>query len=85
MGIYGKNREEWAITHLATISISATSVALYDTLGPTAIQFVLRQTELTSVSCSGDYLGNLIMLKNQGKAEHLKNLISFDSVDNLTR
>jgi len=37
MGIYGKNREEWAITHLATISISGTSVALYDTLGPTAI------------------------------------------------
>jgi len=52
LGIYAKNREEWAITHLANTSVSGTTVALYDTLGPNAIEFVLRQTELTSVSCA---------------------------------
>jgi len=34
MGIYSKNREEWIITELASISQAGTTVAFYDTLGP---------------------------------------------------
>ena len=51
MGIYAQNREEWAFTDLATIRQSGTVIAFYDTLGPAAIEFVINQTELTTISC----------------------------------
>lgn len=42
MGIYAKNREEWTITDLAALRQSGTVVAFYDTLGPAAVEFVIR-------------------------------------------
>lgn len=53
MGIYSKNREEWIIVDVASMKNSVTCVAFYDTLGPSAVEFVIKQTELTSVSCAG--------------------------------
>ena len=44
MGLYAKNREEWCLSHLASLSLSGTTVAFYDTLGPQAVEFVLTQT-----------------------------------------
>ena len=42
MGIYSKNREEWAFTALATQRQSGTVVAFYDTLGPSGVEFIIR-------------------------------------------
>ena len=42
MGIYAKNREEWAFTDLATLRQGGTVIAFYDTLGPAAVEFVIR-------------------------------------------
>ena len=42
MGIYSKNREEWTFSHLATLRQSGTVIAFYDTLGPSAIEFVIN-------------------------------------------
>ena len=42
MGIYAKNREEWLFSYLATVRQSATAIAFYDTLGPSAIEFVIQ-------------------------------------------
>jgi len=44
MGVYAKNCEEWAITALATMSISGTVIAFYDTLGADVVEFILNQT-----------------------------------------
>ena len=63
MGVYAKNREEWAMSDLATIRQSGTTVAFYDTLGPAAVEFVIKQTGLSTISCAGSYLRSLIMLK----------------------
>jgi len=41
-GIYSKNREEWIISELASISQGGTTVALYDTLGPQTVEFVIN-------------------------------------------
>lgn len=84
MGIYAKNREEWVLIHLANMKNSITSVAFYDTLGPSAVEFVIKQTELTTISCAGQYVAALVKLKKEGKAKSLENLITFDKVpDNL--
>ena len=42
MGIYAKNREEWVLTNLANIRNNVTTVAFYDTLGPAAVEFVIK-------------------------------------------
>lgn len=44
LGIYAKNRPEWALADLASASIGGTTIAFYDTLGPQAIEFVINQT-----------------------------------------
>lgn len=80
MGIYAKNREEWALTTIANFKNSVTTVAFYDTLGPQAVEFVISQTELTSISCAGQYVNNLLKLKKEGKAKSVENIISFDAV-----
>jgi len=81
MGIYAKNREEWAFTDLATLRQGGTVIAFYDTLGPAAVEFVIRQTGLTTVACISKSLRTLIMLKSQGRADSIQNLISFDEIE----
>lgn len=78
MGIYAKNREEWVTTDIANIRSSVVTVAFYDTLGPDAVSFVINQTNLTAISCSGNYLPSLIKLKRDGVVKSLATLISFD-------
>lgn len=85
MGVYSKNREEWLISDLASMCQSGTTIAFYDTLGPSAVEFILNQTNLTTVSCQGSCLRTMIMLKTQGRAKALENIISFDAFDSDVR
>ena len=71
MGVYAKNRPEWVLTDLAAASIGGTVIAFYDTLGPQAVEFVINQTELTTITCAGGYLEKLILLKSQGKVKSI--------------
>jgi long-chain acyl-CoA synthetase len=41
IGIYSKNREEWALCDLANALYGYTMIPLYDTLGPDSISYVL--------------------------------------------
>ncbi|CAG7835932.1 unnamed protein product [Allacma fusca] len=49
VGIYSKNRVEWILVEHGCYSFSMASVALYDTLGPTACHFIITQAEITIV------------------------------------
>lgn len=44
LGIFSKNREEWAVVDLSCIRNSTTIVPFFDSLGPDALQFVINQT-----------------------------------------
>jgi len=63
MGIYAKNREEWAFTDLATLRQGGTVIAFYDTLGASSVEFVIKQTNLTTVACATQSLRSMILLK----------------------
>lgn len=54
LGIFSKNREEWAITDFGCIVAGITSVPLYDTLGQESIEYIINQTLLKTVVCSAD-------------------------------
>lgn len=81
MGIYAKNREEWTLSDMACMRQSGTTIAFYDTLGAAAVEFVIKQTQLATISCASSYLKTLIMLKNQGRADSVLNLVSFDKFE----
>jgi long-subunit acyl-CoA synthetase (AMP-forming) len=42
MGIYSKNREEWAIVDLACIRSSVTVVPFFESLGSEALAYVIN-------------------------------------------
>jgi len=59
--------------------VGITNAAMYDTLGPEAITFVLKQTELTTVSTTASYVETFVSLKKEGSAQSLKNLVIWDA------
>ena len=42
MGVYSKNREEWAIVDIACMRSSVTLIPFYESLGPSAVGFVVN-------------------------------------------
>jgi long-chain acyl-CoA synthetase len=55
-GIWSKNREEWNVTEFASMYLNSTIVGFYDSMGDSAVEFILNQTELTTIFCSAAYL-----------------------------
>lgn len=53
LALYSRNRPEWIIAEQAAFAHSTVTVPLYDTLGPETIEFVVKQTLLSTVVCAG--------------------------------
>lgn len=79
IAIYSKNREEFLTLDLACSLYGLTSIPIYDTLGPEAVDFIFEQTKLTTIFCSGNFIGSLTKDTAAGKTARLKNLVSFDA------
>ena len=77
--IYSLNRREWVITDLACHAYSFAVVALYDTLGAEASEYILNQTESPVIVASVDHVPHLIQMKD--KLPNLKVIISMDDLD----
>jgi long-chain acyl-CoA synthetase len=80
LGIFSKNREEWAISDLACLRSAVTIVPFYESLGADATAFILNQTELTTLCIEGKYLELIFKLKADERCPYLKHLICFDSL-----
>ncbi|RCH98973.1 hypothetical protein CU097_014361 [Rhizopus azygosporus] len=83
IGIWSINRPEWTIADLALAAYANYAVALYDTLGPDTVEYVINHAELETVICSGDHIADLLKLKH--KLPNLKTIISMDSIDEVSR
>ena len=64
---------------LACMSQSLYTVSLYDTLGPSAVEYVIRHAELPCVASSLPHIPTLLKLKP--RLPSLKNIISLDRLD----
>lgn len=78
IGLLSVNRPEWVITDSAIQAYSMVNVALYDTLGPNALEFIINHAEIELTFCSGDRISNL--LKISSKCPKLKYIVSFDDL-----
>jgi long-chain acyl-CoA synthetase len=77
--IYALNRPEWVITDLACHAYSFVVVALYDTLGEEASEYILNQTQSPIVVASIDHVPHLIQMKH--KLPDLKIIVSMDDLN----
>ncbi|KAI4242697.1 MAG: hypothetical protein L6R40_003918 [Gallowayella cf. fulva] len=79
VGIWCQNRPEWQLIDLACMSQSLYSVSLYDTLGPTATEYIINHALLTCVATSLPHIPTLLKLKPQ--LPSLRIIISLDPLD----
>ncbi|KAJ3087495.1 hypothetical protein HK102_010942 [Quaeritorhiza haematococci] len=77
LGIYAVNRPEWMIADLACHAYSLATVALYDTLGPDSVEFIIGHSECSVVLCSLDKVELVLQIAH--KCPNLKVIISMDS------
>ncbi|KAI8988480.1 hypothetical protein BDF20DRAFT_905042 [Mycotypha africana] len=54
---------EWTITNMASASQGLCNVALYETLGPDAVEYVINHAELELIVCTSNHLAKLLKLK----------------------
>ena len=78
MGIFAKNREEWAVIDIACIRSSCTIVPFFDSLGPSALTFVLNQTEVETMCIDAGGFDHLLKVKPE--CAHLKTIVTFDDL-----
>lgn len=79
IGIWSANRPEWQITDLAAMSQSLYTVSIYDTLGPSATEYIINHSELNCVVASLNHIPTLLSLKE--RLPTLKFIISMDPLE----
>lgn len=52
VGLYAQNCPLWVVAEQGAFAYSLVTVALYDTLGADSAQFIIKQTEMSTVVCS---------------------------------
>jgi long-chain acyl-CoA synthetase len=78
LGILSKNRAEWIIAAQGANNYSIPTVPLYDTLGASAVAFIVNQAELAVVACSPQHTATL--LKESENMPVLKTIVQWDTV-----
>lgn len=75
LGIYLKNCVEWAVSEHAIFTLGGATVPLYDTLGPSTVEYISKETGMTCVVCLRADLDQLLNIKSG-----LKHVILVDGV-----
>ncbi|ORZ22655.1 hypothetical protein BCR42DRAFT_406711 [Absidia repens] len=84
LGIYSVNRPEWTIAEQASYRQAFILVALYDTLGAEAIEYIVNQTDMEYIVASADKLKNITQLKD--RLPTIKHVIIMDNnVDSIEK
>ena len=75
VGIWAKNRYEWTATLLAGMHFNITTVGFYDAQSTEQVDYIVRQTEMTSIVCTEDYAARLVTMRKSDMIPTLKTLI----------
>ena len=75
VGIWAKNRWEWTNTLIAGMHYKITTVGFYDAQSEEQVDYIIRQTEMTSVVCTEDYAKRLITMKGKGMVPSIQKVI----------
>ena len=75
LGFYSRTREEWMVGSLGCQLDSIAIVTIYDTLGINSIEYILNQTELTTILVETNNLEVILKMKEGNKLCNTKNII----------
>lgn len=78
VGIFSQNRAEWMVSALALWSQSMRIVSLYATLGDSAVEYIVTQTELELIFIEKNSVKNILALMDENKIPTLKYIVQFD-------
>ncbi|KAF9145643.1 hypothetical protein BGX30_007767 [Mortierella sp. GBA39] len=78
LGIWSHGRPEWFITEMSCNTYNLVSVALYDTLGADAVEYIVNHADIQIVVSSANHIA--AMLENADKLPQLKAIVSMDSL-----
>ena len=81
LGIYSRNKKEWLLSYLGAMRDSITVVTIYDTLGDRAVEFILEQSQVTTIVIEIKALKKIYELAQRNKTYKLKNLLVIDKED----
>ena len=81
LGIYSRNKKEWLLSFLGAMKDSITIVTIYETLGDLAVEFILEQTQITSVVIEIKALAKILELAKKNRLSNLKNIIVIEKED----
>ena len=77
-GIWAKNRMEWHTSLIACMHYKVIVVGFFDAMGAEQVDFILDQTELSTIVCEPVFVAKIVQMKKDGQAEYLKNLVIMD-------
>ena len=75
VGIWAKNCWEWTTSLIAAMHYKITAVGFYDAMSTEQVEFILNQTEMSTLIVTPDYAKKIIDMRKKGKAVMIKNLI----------
>jgi len=75
IGFCCRTREEYMVSSFGCQMDTITIVTIYDTLGLNSIEFILKQTELTTILTESKDLELILKLKESNKLVNVKNII----------
>jgi len=50
-------------------------------MGTASVDFILEQTEMKTIICSGEYIKRMVQMKADGLAQHITALVTLDEID----
>lgn len=78
VGVWAKNREEWLMTHLANMYFDMTTIGFFDSMGNSAVDFILNQTELSCIFTTNEYIAKIVAMKKESLAKSIQYLVCYD-------
>lgn len=82
VGLWCANRPEWQFVDLGSMSQSLYSISLYETLGPTATEYLINHAEMSVVCASLEHIPALMLVAP--RCPSLKLIISLDPLTDET-
>jgi long-chain acyl-CoA synthetase len=79
IGVFSKNRYEWSVVEHSCNRMTYTLVPLYDTLGPTAVPFIMNHTEMEVVFCAKAQFKTLMECIHE--CPHIKTIVQYEDID----
>ncbi|EFA84511.1 fatty acyl-CoA synthetase [Heterostelium album PN500] len=76
IGIFSINRPEWILSDMGAVNHGMVPVALYATLGPNAIEFIINHADIKLVLCEAKNIDKMLQLTT---TKGMTTIVSFDA------